>query len=666
MRISRLLGAALLLLGASAALQSALSLYGQWRSFSELQHMETATVANKDWSSGTIALSLERSVTQVALSWPEPIPENFRTLIDQQRALASEQMSAALSSVMSGPQTTGTERFLRKAQEAEKKLKELRQQFDSLLSVPLASRDAKLAKDLPFDLKNTISRMRAAGGYLLPSNDVTSDTAIALTAAVDRAWEVREFGGRARTYFAIATLNNAPVPDEYWNLIKADSDRAQNAWINLRSSVVATQLPQEIVDRVAIGDELYFEDYVALIERLTAQSIAADGGTPEYEMAFPEFFTTSNAALDHMTDLSNLAGNELEIYWQRRGTSAILTLAGNAVFFFAILAALYYVMKQLNNRLVRRLERTTDAIEALSTGQLDVSIDRRPNDLLEVARLVSGLEAFRKSMLETEQLRLSAQKVLENALRSAESVADISNDLQGSSASLSEGAKSQSASAQQASSAVTELNGTIRQAADNAMQTEKIASQAADMAAQSGEAVRGAVDAMRTIAEQIKVVQEIARQTDLLALNAAVEAARAGEHGKGFAVVASEVRKLAERSQSSAAEISELSSGTMEAALNAGNMLETLVPDIQRTADLVQEISAGTREQNIGAEQISQAILALEKVIQDTAGVSSSAKERAEDLSLQAEELRQTIAAFEDGGGSGRAGSGQQAAAFAA
>ncbi|WP_231750152.1 methyl-accepting chemotaxis protein, partial [Blastomonas sp. CCH1-A6] len=150
------------------------------------------------------------------------------------------------------------------------------------------------------------------------------------------------------------------------------------------------------------------------------------------------------------------------------------------------------------------------------------------------------------------------------------------------------------------SASMEEMAANIKQNADNAAQTEKIARQSSKDAEISGEAVNKAVGAMQMIAEKIGIVQEIARQTDLLALNAAVEAARAGEHGRGFAVVASEVRKLAERSQGAAAEISQVSSDTVKAAGEAGEMLARLVPDIRRTAELVSEISAACREQDIG------------------------------------------------------------------
>jgi methyl-accepting chemotaxis protein len=201
------------------------------------------------------------------------------------------------------------------------------------------------------------------------------------------------------------------------------------------------------------------------------------------------------------------------------------------------------------------------------------------------------------------------------------------------------------------------MNATIRQNSDNALQTEKIALKSANDALESGKAVAETVNAMKDIAAKISIIEEIARQTNLLALNAAIEAARAGEHGRGFAVVASEVRKLAERSQVAAAEIGKLSGTSVGVAEQAGAMLAKLVPDIQKTSELVQEISAASKEQAGGADQINSAIQQLNQVVQQNAGAAEEMSSTAEELSSQAEQLQSVMAFFRVGAGEQAAGS---------
>ncbi|WP_304084977.1 methyl-accepting chemotaxis protein [Maridesulfovibrio ferrireducens] len=280
------------------------------------------------------------------------------------------------------------------------------------------------------------------------------------------------------------------------------------------------------------------------------------------------------------------------------------------------------------------LRKGLDFVSLVSTGDLSADVDLERND--ELGKLADGMRNM------VNELR----GVVSSVNSATENVASGSEELSASAESLSQGATEQAASIEEVSSSMEEMGANIKQNADNAKQTEGVAEKAQEQAEQSGQAVGEAVTAMKSIAEKIMIIEEIARQTNLLALNAAIEAARAGEHGKGFAVVAAEVRKLAERSGIAASEISELSSSSVVVAERAGGMLQELVPSIRKTAELVQQIAAASDEQNTSVTQINQAIQQLDKIIQQNASASEEMASTSEELSAQGQMLQQSMSFF--------------------
>ncbi len=314
-------------------------------------------------------------------------------------------------------------------------------------------------------------------------------------------------------------------------------------------------------------------------------------------------------------------------------SSSILVMSGIGLCVVLGFAIATYIVRDILKTLGGEPDYVRQIVRSVADGDLTVQANLRKGD---TESLLAAVQSMVQQLL----------GIVGGALSASDQVSSGSQQLSSASEQISQGATEQASSAEEASASMEEMASNIKQNADNAAQTEKIARQSARDAEASGDAVSKAVSAMRVIAEKISIVQEIARQTDLLALNAAVEAARAGEHGKGFAVVASEVRKLAERSQAAAAEISGLSGETVKTATEAGDMLNRLVPDIRKTAELVAEISAACREQDIGAAQINEAIQQLDKVTQQNAGASEEMSATSEELAAQAEELQTSIAFF--------------------
>lgn len=418
----------------------------------------------------------------------------------------------------------------------------------------------------------------------------------------------------------------------------------RNQMIPLLASTDKVQAGKEIKDLDAFIDDAFGKAQIPLnnySKSLNAESVEAD--------------KVFDKTAENMSDVSMIL--------------AIVALA------FAVIIAFF-----ITRGITQALSKAVSVTQQIAGGNLNVTFDDR---ILAGSDETSVLTRYMKEMAEqlkttitfaldssdnvttgSTQLSSASQNISQGASEQASSIEEVSASIEDVSSSIEE----VSSSIEEISASIEQMTASISQNADNANQTEKIASKSSIDAKDGGIAVQKTVEAMKQIAEKISIIQEIARQTNLLSLNASIEAARAGEHGKGFAVVASAVQKLAERSQDAAEEISKISKSSVDLAVSAGAMLDKLVPDIQKTSELVAEINAASAEQSNGIQQVNTAVQQVNtsvqrvnssvqqvnttvqqfnQVIQTNASASEELASTSEELLSQAEELKSKLSYFQ-------------------
>ncbi|HAS88912.1 MAG TPA: chemotaxis protein [Desulfovibrio sp.] len=406
-------------------------------------------------------------------------------------------------------------------------------------------------------------------------------------------------GGDEHVSITRSLLNNA--------ISKCDAFRG-NSWVAANSDLDVNGLENEA--------RAYLEGFDSVVKQMDLQNT--------------ELKAMAGVGLEALGLSQNLMADQ-QVFAQNVITSSFSMIMGGLALALVLGAIISITVTRIITAPIRE---GVSFAEHMAKGDFTRTLDIDQRD--EIGTLAAALNDM--------VVKLSA--VVGEVGISSENVASGSEELSATAESLSQASTEQAASVEEVSASMEEMTANIRQNSENAHQTEQIALQSSQQAEEGGDAVIKAVDAMKNIAEKISIIEEIARQTNLLALNAAIEAARAGEHGKGFAVVAAEVRKLAERSGAAAGEIGELSTSTVNVAEKAGEMLNQLVPDIKKTAELVQEIAAGSSEQLSGAEQINKAVQQLDQVTQQNASASEEMASTSEELSSQAEQLQQVMSFF--------------------
>ncbi len=495
---------------------------------------------------------------------------------------------------------------------------------------------------------NTIATDTTPGALLSAQVQITTATSygllfqmvIAKDPAIRSEWEAAVREARSR---------NSEVMTQYESTIKVSRDRELFEVLKNRRAAF-TAAVDEVIRLSAAGKT---EDALASFEKQLAPAHSQLQQSASELVAF----NRANGEAASKAILESVASAQ----------SAILIVLGLALV-AGIVVALF-----VTRSITQPLASAMDLITKVSQGDVSAKLEVRSRD--ELGQMISSMNTMVETLQEnaTAALRiaegdltvrvkvLSDKDALGKALegmveRLSATVAEVtaasdqvaagSQELSSASQQVAEGASEQSSAAEQSTASMEEMAASIQQNADNARQTDKIASKAAEDAREGGESVMRTVASMKEIASKISIIEEIARKTDLLALNAAVEAARAGEHGKGFAVVASEVRKLAERSQLAAAEISTLTTEGVTLVEGAGQLLTKLVPDIRKTAELVREIAAASAEQSTGAAQVNKAMQQLDQIIQQNSAASEEIASTSEELSSQAELLQSAIGFF--------------------
>ena len=666
---------------------ASLALINAWEDREEALAQMRTSAALATLSQATINLSLERSVSQLSLETPSPISAGNRALIDEQRRKSDESFALLQGELSAVTTSDRIDAFSQNIRAIHDRLRPIRQSLDAELAKPLSARSKEAVLALPFDLKSAVVEFQAER-HLLRGTELMLPTEVAILETIrDQAWQIREFGGRERTYLATAVATREPIPEARLSEMGALARQAEDSWRDISRLATHPGLHETVSAAVGQLEARYFKDYAQVRAGVLAQ---ARQERPTYPTDFDTFFSRSSAALTGAESLASAASAAINDYWQERAdaTQAVFIrdlllgalLLGTGIFTLLLMIGAF-----------RRMDRLRERMRSLAAGELSQEVpDAETRD--EVGAMARAVQVFRstaeeRTVLEAEMAKENREKdrrraVIDQLLKDfTESLSRIINGLSGAAARMDATSSSMASAANQTGDLAHETTGRAKSSAHElaivATATEQLTSsvgeisRAATNAAQSArgmadransaeQAMAGLSGAAKEIDDIARLIGDIASQTNLLALNATIEAARAGDAGKGFAVVASEVKNLASRTASATDEIVLRIDAIQAATQEAASTVRQMAAAVRGMEETAASIAAAVEQQGVGVREIAgsiasvaqateQAVASMDKAslaAENAREASQEVSHAAADIGKQSGTLRQEVERF--------------------
>lgn len=676
---------------ALAVLFQALISYELYRVYQEKnksKEINTGIQASSILNKAIIEMSLERSVMQVTLNLDDPIAPEFRDLLNGQREKSDAGFDEVDALVSQSENFRRQDEFLSSLRELRTSIETIREQADAALGKTRQQRSPQKINNLPNNMKGTILNLSVLPLKLRPE-DANVPTLVTTLEKIQRdAWAIREFGGRERTYFAIATATGRTFTPDTLKEMSNYHSKALTAMQSLALLGNYVGINNELKSQIQKVQDVYFGSYNDVRMALLQESSL---GAP-YSSSFSDFFTVSTEALDTAVNLSYMAGDEMEAYVETQADKSTQLFWVFVLILVAALALCGFQIYITQYRVSNRIVKLASFMKRLTAGDTDIDLSSvQAKD--EIGEMADHVEVFRKNAIEVQRLEqekaAQEQKAQEEKKQSATDLAnrfeqevgaivqsvqnaatnmnDMSSNLtiaiqeaSKQSASVASASQETSTNVQTVASAAEEMSVSIREISSSIAETAAKAQQCSKSAELSQEQLQDLRAAVDEIDSVIQSINDVAEQTNLLALNATIEAARAGEAGKGFAVVASEVKSLANETHKMTEEISKKVETIKDTASHTIQSVTSIIEEINAVDEKTSSIAAAIEQQSSatgeisssaaqaasGTSNVSQNIEEVQKATNESAESTEQLQSASHDLSSQASNLKTAVDGF--------------------